>query len=96
MSVVPLTLEVSWGLPGLHWACFVTCFGDSGAAAVGLWSSLVSLVSGTGSSSAALQHGKLDWFEGKVGKGRWCRPVLGGGDGLSALQLLALWVGPCP
>lgn len=30
------------GLPGLHWwVCSVTCLGDSGTTAVGLWSSLM-------------------------------------------------------
>lgn len=44
VSIVPLAHEVSQGLPGLQWVCSVTCFGDSGAAGVGLWPSLVSLV----------------------------------------------------
>lgn len=79
VSGVPLAHEVSRGLPGLHWVCFVTCFGDRGAAAFGLRSSLMSLVLGGAESSGVVLHpGRLDWFEGRVGKGRWCHPVLGG------------------
>lgn len=92
---VPLAQEVSRGLPDLHWVCFVTCFGDSGTAADGLWSSLVSLSWGQ-CSSAALQLGRLDGFEGKVGKGRWCQPALGGVDGLFATAAPATAGGSLP
>lgn len=58
------------GLLGSPRPCFVTCFGGNAAAAAALWSCLVPLASGWGPcSSAVLQPGRLDWFEGRVGKG---------------------------
>lgn len=44
-----------------------------------------------------LQLVRLDWFEGRVGKRRWCYPVLGRDAGLCLLlHLLAMQGGSCP